>query len=161
MNKLWLIQRAHIGSPLAAETTRLSNAVSFDYMGSAEFEFGALPESLRRIEAQQKKGTALLDLAESMRDGDRPLRLHHGLSAEELSEYIETLRQLRDGPFGTVRLKERSEFAIAERTGTFRRADFWWDLTNDVMFSFHKEFMNRLPYYLSSSFAYMNERKAS
>lgn len=52
VNLPYLIQRASINTPLAAPSARLSQAVNFDYMGSAEFEFGALPRSFRNIEAQ-------------------------------------------------------------------------------------------------------------
>lgn len=43
MRTPYLIQRGKIVKPLAEHDTRLSKAVNLDYMGSSEFEFGALP----------------------------------------------------------------------------------------------------------------------
>jgi hypothetical protein len=39
------------------------------------------------------------------------------------------------------------------------RPDFWWDLTNDVMFGFYKPFMNRVDAYVNASILYMNAAK--
>jgi hypothetical protein len=47
----YLIQRGTILENSGA----LSDAVRLDYMGRAEFEFGAMPGSLRRMETQQDK----------------------------------------------------------------------------------------------------------
>lgn len=41
----YLVQRGKIRHPLVEG--RFSDAVNLDYMGSAEFEWGALPKSLR------------------------------------------------------------------------------------------------------------------
>ena len=165
MNTPWLIQRAKINKPLAPPATKLSDAVRFDYMGSAEFEFGALPESLRRIEKRFESST--ICLIDWLTEDSKPLRVFSPFNDGEYNEYVDFLDRLRSSPLGFVRLKERSEFSLAERSSAFEKGDtsylsnFWWDITNDVMFSFHKEFMNRLPEYLHASFKYMNERKAS
>jgi hypothetical protein len=49
MHTPYLIQRGEIKRPLVEG--RLSEAVNLDYMGSAEFEFGALPKSLRALQS--------------------------------------------------------------------------------------------------------------
>lgn len=160
MRTVWLIQRATINSPLSPPNTRLSNAVRFDYMGSAEFEFGTLPASLRRIQAGFSAST--ICLVDDILEEDRPLRVFSYFDDEQFNEYVSILRDLRTKPFGTVHLKERSEFSLDERTRfSSSRADFWWDIENDVMFSFNKNFMNRLMDYLSASFTYMNERNVA
>jgi hypothetical protein len=59
LRKPYLIQRANIVKPLSpknqAGKVTLSKSVSFDYMGSSEFEFGALPKSLKRLHAATKR----------------------------------------------------------------------------------------------------------
>jgi hypothetical protein len=169
------IQRAKIVSPLAPATERLSKAVQFDYMGSSEFEFGALPKSFRRL--QKNKDAWRVRRVATISDGttDSFLRVFSALSDDEFVEYEAFLYKLRNGSFGSVQLKERSEFSLEERAppapilpvpGRRRRkvvnpyvrvyADFWWDIDTDVMFSFHKIFMNRLSDYVTASLGYMD-----
>ena len=169
----WLIQRCHIQTPLADTTTRLTPAVKLDYMGSAEFEWGALPQSLRRLQANQ--ANAQTRLIKTLTDEDSPLRVYSTLTDAEFIEYTSFLVRLREESFSRgPHLKERSEFSLDERKPyeLLRKsnsakavrardyADLWWDLDNDTMFSFRKEFMNRLPDYLKSSWDYMDAEKA-
>ncbi len=50
---IYLVQRGTINRPLSQYTdVRISEAIDLDYMGSSEFEFGALPKSLRAFEAE-------------------------------------------------------------------------------------------------------------
>jgi hypothetical protein len=183
--KPWLIQRATIRTPLAEENTRISFAVKLDYMGSAEFEFGALPKSLRNLQA--RKDQLKLRLLTTVTQDESPLRIYSSLDDADFIEYTAIIEKLRKSRLGEVRLKERSEFTLEEVELTNKRneadrllyatasskrkkkspygqyvrelADFWWDLNNDTMFSFHKIFMNRLPSYLEGSWEYMDEQK--
>lgn len=157
MQAPYLIQRATIETPLADDSSRLSQAVNFDYMGSAEFEFGALPKSFRRIEAVADDWKCRR--VEEIKEGDKPLRVYSALTDDEFEQYKQHLIAARSGKLHT---KESTYFEHdhAERF-KYARADFWWDIDNDVMFGFHKQFMNRLPHYVASSLAYMNEKKSS
>lgn len=49
MFNLWLIQRGKFKDIKENEITGIDNLISFDYMGSSEFEWGALPKSLKRM----------------------------------------------------------------------------------------------------------------
>lgn len=160
----YLIQRGVINTPLADVNTRLSQAVTLEYMGSAEFEFGALPKSLRAIEAlmllededQQWNGHT----ETGIRDGERALRIYGAFSDDEYDEYVAFLKRLRD-PNERVHLKEVSNFEEGHRERwKHSHTDFWWDLDNHVMFGFDKMFMNRLPSYIAASIRYMNEQQA-
>ncbi len=172
----YLIQRARINNPLAEATERLNNTVRWDYMGAAEFEFGALPESLRRMQAQKEKFSSRV--VHEIRDEDSPLRIFSYLDDENFKIYLEYINKLRNPPANPrerVHLKERTEFSLEEkrfdeqyyanRKGKNayipQRANFWWDITNDVMFSFHKMYMNRLGHHLTASFEYMDNLKKS
>ena len=154
----YLIQRAEIVRPLAEPTERISNAVKLEYMGSAEFEFGALPESLRQIRAVFDKWNrrTVLDIKE----GEAPLRVYSAFTDEEFEEYKQHLLRLRN-PKARVTTKESTYFEEGRKAASkYIRTDFWWDLDNNVMFGFDKEFMNRLQSYLAASFRYMDEQKA-
>jgi len=175
--KMWLIQRAKIRRPLAESNERIGSAVNLDYMGSAEFEFGALPKSLRALQACD----ALIKLRtlNHIKDNqDRSLRVLSFLDDKQFVEYNSLLIDLRADK---VRLKEWSKFAPEDRYETMPdyvktpqqkkvwekqkaerelwKPDFWWDIDNHTMFSFDKEFMARIHDYLASSWAYMDEQK--
>lgn len=150
----YLIQRGEIRRPLANIDVRLSQAVNFEYMGSAEFEFGALPQSFRRIEA--KKDTWRKHLVPEIKSGETSLRVYGSFAEGELEQYTERLLVLRSGKGHT---KESTYFE--EVRPAYAKTDFWWDLDNDVMFGFDKKFMGALPLYVVNSLIYMNEQKAS
>lgn len=163
MKQPWLIQRARIITPLASPSTKLSDSVRLDYMGSSEFEFGALPESLRRF--RRNVDSTYIKIVDSITENEKPLRVLSYLSEDDFKEYSEFLQKLRVSTIGTMRLKERTHFTVEElnRATEVDRLDFlsnfWWDIENDVMFSFHKQYMNRLPDFLAASFAYMDSIK--
>jgi hypothetical protein len=153
MKTPYLIQRCEILKPLAATGDRLSRAVNMDYMGSAEFEFGALPKSFRRMQA----GTLVLRLFEDIKENDVPLRVMSTMNVSDFAEYGKHLMRLRGDD--RMRLKEWSDFNPNLRS-RYGKTDFWWDVENDVMWSFHKPFMNRLEEHLKASFAYMDDAAA-
>lgn len=146
----YLIQRAKIKT--RDTTLVLSRVVDLDYMGAAEFEFGALPKSLRRIEASLDK-TNLLTLKE-IKEGKRPLRVFSYFSPEEVEEYTKYLQEIRENK---RRLKEPVSFSNG--VTAYGDDDFWWDIENDAMFSFDQKFMNNIQVYLKNSLALMNKEK--
>lgn len=161
MQSPYLIQRAKIDSlPPADSDTRLSKAVNFDYMGSSEFEFGALPQSFRRIEANADAWVCRL--VPEITDGDAPLRVWSAFSDEEFPKYVEYLQRLRNPtPKTRVNTKESVRFEADYKHSSPFETNFWWDIDNDVMFGFKKEFMKRVGNYVAASLVYMNEQKQS
>lgn len=155
----YLIQRAQINSPLADETSRLSQAVKFDYMGSSEFEFGALPKSFRRIESHGSNWVCRI--VNEIKEGEIPLRVWSALSDEDFELYKTYLLRLRDyeNHGGPIRTKEGVRFEHDREHDKYFTTNFWWDIDNDVMFGFKKEFMKRVNSYVASSLKYMNENK--
>lgn len=154
MHTPYHIQRGTINHPMPDD--RLSKVVDLDYMGSAEFEFGALPKSLRALQA---KVDAISVTVEPRITGDngQSLRVLHTFSPEEYEAYVVYLLELRAG---TRRTKESTWFDV-EHPKRFKtlRCDFWWDIDNDVMWSFDKAFMKKLPDALVASWKYMDEGK--
>lgn len=149
----YLIQRGEIKRPLVAG--RFSEAVDLDYMGSAEFEFGALPKSLRAL--QSMVDAISMTTEPRILEGDRSLRVLHPFTPEEYEEYLGYLLELRAGK---RRTKETTCFAADYPPMEFSKTDIWWDIGNHVMFSFDKVFMNRLTDHLVASWKYMDEQKA-
>jgi hypothetical protein len=152
----YLVQRAEIQHPLAEASERFSNSVSLDYMGSAEFEFGALPKSLRALQARVDDIKITVDNRITTGENDnRSLRVLHTFTPEEFEEYFVFLQRMRKDD---LRLKERSDFGAVRRD--WNKTDLWWDIENHVMFSFDKMYMKRLPDYLVASWKYMDDEKA-
>jgi len=120
----YLIQRAKFEN--RDYKNGIDSILSFDYMGSSEFEFGALPKSLTRIRENiisyvyfdfvinQKVITVLCK--ESVK--------------QEIDDYLINLSRR------IYRLKEFSAFDdYIKGDGYFKdKFDLWWDIENDLMF---------------------------
>lgn len=151
----YLIQRGTINKPFVED--RLSKAVSLDYMGSAEFEFGTLPESLQTLQSLADKISVTVEPRITGERGES-LRVLHIFGPDEYEEYFVKLMELREG---RIRTKESTYF---EKDHAIRfkhlKCDFWWDLNNHAMWSFDKNFMKRLPDVLAASWKYMEEKNS-
>lgn len=154
MKTPYLIQRCEIKRPIAPASADISKAVDFDYMGSSEFEFGALPKSLRRIEQTGWK----IRLVPEIMQGEIALRVWSSFSDEEFEEYKTYLIRLRNPGSNPIRTKERTKFEEGGKISEFFNTDFWWDIQNDVMFGFDKVFMKRVCDYVDNSLNLMNEK---
>lgn len=167
MKTPYLIQRAEINNARTDEM-RLSQAVDLDYMGSAEFEFGATAKSLRALEkafltrkAEDGDLMCITDVAEittkSRSGNQKPLKVLHCFTDEEFKQYIPFLHKMREGK---LHAKENPRFeATPQWPFTSNSINFWWDIENHVMWSFDHEVMRKLPLYLQNSWKYMNEQK--
>lgn len=153
MKTPYLVQRGEIIRPLASNVT-LSKAVSFDYMGSSEFEWGALPKSLRAL--QSNADNIKLSVDKRITENEKSLRVLHTFSDEEFEEYFKYILRMRKND---IRLKENSRFA-PDSYSKYTVCDVWWDIENHVFWSFDKIFMNRLGDHLVTSWKYMDEQKA-
>jgi hypothetical protein len=144
----YLIQRGMFRDVKLEEIVGIDSLIIFDYMGSAEFEFGALPRSLRRI---------VVNLAEyelvqvnDIVDRDNNVLFVFCLK-DQKEEVIEAIKGLGSRKF---RLKEFSAFdyhvksAIGQRDEDARwwmkRVNFWWDIQHDYMFCFTSDHGERI-----------------
>jgi hypothetical protein len=126
----YLIQR---GTFTNRDGKGIDTILSFDYMGSAEFEFGELPQSLKRIRAHIIDYTYL----------DVPIKdkvITVFCTNEQKSEMKHLLTQLSGNK---IHLKERSDFNTYTNPSEHdldwqkkrpHKTDFWWDIDNDFMF---------------------------
>lgn len=154
----YLIQRAKI-KPNPSHLKKISENIETDYMGSSEFEYGALPRSLRAINADIKLYHTI-QVKEITNEKGQPLIVWSKIPFENLPEYVNHLEQIR---LGKLRLKESTYFnADLAKTSPklVGRTDFWWDLDNDAMFSFDPEIMKVIADSVRVSIAYMDEQKA-
>ena len=122
--KFYLIQRGNFNTDGIGLIGR-SGVVDLDYMGSAEFEFGAIPRSFRRI----------------MHDFDKYIYTPTGIYTKENNELVlfskqktsvEILEALTEFIYNPYHLQEYSELekipnSSIEDTGFDKmRTNFWW-----------------------------------
>lgn len=101
---------------------------SMDYMGAAEFEFGALPKSLRRITSVVDKFEVTKVEKVAAKDGRRLYLLcHRHATAELLKVSVPLLLS------GKARLKEATnlEESLNSPERTYHCCDAWWDIDHD------------------------------
>jgi hypothetical protein len=187
MKKPYLIQRGSFRGPSISNEAVISDAVSLEYMGSAEFEFGALPQSLRKMAENGVKDPSTLTVRElpDIRDRSGRPMLVIGISESNVAQYQDfILPFLGESP---PRIKEDPQFEDmttpldklpsyhplrrdppkghrrgAKKEEYLAKQDkyltkFWWDLTNNAMMSFEADRMAAIPENLAASWSRMNE----
>ena len=130
------------------ETKGIDYNFIMNYMGSAEYEFGALPKSFKRIIKQLNTYTTTkLNLKDFK---DRSLRLYHpeGFNTDE---YLKYLNGIIDH---SVMLKENiklktivtgiNEYNPQRPIDWEYESDIFWDIENDVWFTFDKIKMKQI-----------------
>lgn len=103
----------------------IDSIVHFDYMGSSEFEWGALPESLGKIR----------DLINDYTYLDVPIKdkvITVFCKDSQKSEVKQYLTELSENKW---HLQEYSDFDNYVNPQFMKsRTDFWWDISNHLMF---------------------------
>jgi hypothetical protein len=122
--KTWLIQRGKFEN--REDKSGIDSILSFDYMGSSEFEWGALPKSLGNIRSELNEYTYL----------DVPLKDKVITVFCKDSHKSDVKLYLTELAENKMRLKEFSAFdSYIKNDGYFKdRFDFWWDIENNLMF---------------------------
>lgn len=124
--KPYLIQRAKFNYD--PYRNGIDSILSFDYMGSAEFEFGALPQSLKRI---RNKITNYHQYEFTLNEK----KISVFCDNKDYTEICNIIKNLADNKY---RLKEYCDFQhYIYFTPHMLRSDFWWDIENDYMFWKH------------------------
>lgn len=149
-----LIQRADIRRPLGKfRDVRFFDSVSLHHMGSDIFALG-VNASLRRM--YHMRFAFDLFKAENLyiKKDDRSyaLRLYTRFRGPELERYVNWLLLLRERK---LKLAKPSGFTRDDvPAGSLPHSpDLWWDVVNDVIFSFDKNYMARLAGHMDVSFS--------
>lgn len=142
MERTWLVQRlqAPLGGKMAAGWNDfatmggfnkkagelLAQVYNFDYMGSSEFEFGAIPKSFQRIANYSRKGDAVVGAVSLT----RPV---HYVCDRTMQKGVESIiQQLAQNK---LRLQEPTFFERALAGDEFAvKYKGWLELNNDFMF---------------------------
>jgi hypothetical protein len=153
--KPWLIQRINYKAPEKGSSTTLFGLLKCDYMGAAEFEFGAPKRSIMRVcsTIDTRQIFTFKDLLDY--NGDSLVILAR--TEEEATTYSEWIRKMCSEEYG-VRLKEITylydhmphEVPFKEDPIKYRdilnrhksareHHNFWWDIEFDMFFCFGKK----------------------
>lgn len=124
----WLIQRCFIKD--VEDPRGIDVLFNYDYMGSAEFEFGAVWESLKRIctDLDQFEAQRCVIARQKIRsqDGKALLLFCKNEVRDEILQFLEA--DIR----GEANLLERTRLASRLRDADRDRyPDAWWDISND------------------------------
>lgn len=124
--KPYLIQRAKFTN--SPDQKDIDSILDFDYMGSAEFEFGALPQSLKRI----RENIANYCISTFEINSKKISVFYDNKLIKNVKELSEIINGLADNKF---LLKEYCDFQhYIYFTPHMLKSDFWWDIKNDFMF---------------------------
>lgn len=137
----WLIQRGKLKTNKPSEITGLDSLVSYDYMGSAEFELGALFRALGEL-------FQIVDQLAITETGIKRESDNKGLFIISLPGVVNDAKSFIDSQIKDsykIRLKERSELKDAivgdDTFGKrqFSETNFWWDIDNNWIAVIGKE----------------------
>ena len=130
----YLIQRGKFKDAALDQITGPDSILRWDYMGSSEFEWGALPQSLRRMDARHAD-YAVHETPHVSHDGQRV----YLLCAGDPTRALAALAVVADGEARfkeTPYLKERlsgKDWAGRPAGDYITDVGFWWDIGNDWM----------------------------
>lgn len=129
----------------------LDQLYQMDYMGSSEFEFGALPKSLKVFTNNFEDLEVEQSSIKNFEDSNLYLLGQKHIVSEYKDRYIEDLIN------GKLILKERTniDFALKGKVKSewnskvvefvpMRHPSAWWDIKNHVMFMFKQSAIYRL-----------------
>ena len=151
MRSMYIIQRCEYkGKDKTVGTSIVSDFYPQDYMGSAEFEFGAKPSSLRKMYEEAKS----YDIFKIFLLGQTVWVWGNPTNAEDIT------KQLGDYITDKKRLKEYislPEILKGEKK-SYQRDDFWWDLENHFVFSLDEKAVRDFQLCLVNSIIHMDKK---
>lgn len=149
----WLIQRWKVKGGWKP-SLKVSEYLKQDYMGSSEFEFGAIPKTLREFHA--RLGKLVYTKLEVNGHAVHLLSL-----PEQVEPYKAFLATMSKDKY-EVRLKERIRLAHIlsnDKDKTYMDDDFWWDLDNVIAIALDKGPLMNFKDALVNSVKFMDEEK--
>lgn len=141
--KFYLVQRLESRRPVLDASRGFDAYFTLDYMGSAEFEWGAVPKALKSM---RRKPASIESVTVDFPAGARTV---HFVGPRGVSENAEPMAEWARGEGGRRYPffgKEWTHFdhAVAGEAYPYSRADAWWDLQNDVAWSLDKHVATQL-----------------
>ncbi len=155
----WLVQRCK--AEKFSPTLRTGEYLKLDYMGSSEFEWGAIPQFQRDM-LEKLSSLVISSITHS------GMTLFYASTKDQVEQYGNILKDLIDGKF---RMKERSGikeketlYVGAKRTAMYDQphapysTDVWLDLTNGLFFARTEEAVKNLFTTIPNAVRYMDQQ---
>jgi len=129
MEKPYCIQRAKFDNN-RPDKKGIDKLLQFDYMGSAEFEFGALPASLKRVRANLNDYIMFQYSFKKF-----PSKCVTVYCKKEQYDFVgEILEELSEGKLRLKGYCDLQGFVNPKKEFAHNRNDFWWDIDQDWFF---------------------------
>lgn len=146
VRQYWLVQRLE-SVPYANKERGFDGFFRLDYMGSAEYEFGAAGDSLRNMRSKSGVGVFKRSVKATIEGQDVVRDVYFVAAAAEVDEASDALSAWLNAPrYG--RSKEQSyfddNFAGLAQDDYKARIDAWWSFSNDVMFALESDVADKL-----------------
>lgn len=138
------LKRKNVNGPLSEY--RFGEVFDLDYMGSAEFEFGAFPEFLRRM------NKSLLGKFSATINGTKVFGVYDMSSFDSEAEVVATLQGIADRK---IHLKEYSDFPP---TATYTKTSAWAAIDSGIFWSI-ENISDGVKTLFANSVAYMDSRE--
>ena len=149
MKNIYLVQTGTMKEISTEDVTGIDCQVSYNYMGSAEFEFGALNKSLKRILLKiEDYFITPISAQEIKTPNGQPIRIICGKNC--LADIIDFIKREVSGK-DVRRTKERTDiyeiFNVLQKPRksythwrtSISKTNFWWDVENDWMMIYNKK----------------------
>lgn len=130
MAKFWLIQRGTFKENGQA-LTGPKGVVRLDYMGSAEFEFGAIPKAYRRLMYHFSEYDIFPTEIYTPENGSLVLFCREKYA----SDVIHGIQDFIKTPYSLKEFSELEKLPTAKSSDIsidYRRSNFWWCIDNNV-----------------------------
>jgi hypothetical protein len=148
MERSWLIQRLMEPRQVSLAITSVSrkardildSIITFDYMGSSEFEFGTVPKALQKIGEYSSKKEGI--------QGELELKKPvYYICSKEQENYVKDLikKIAEEGDYGKLHFLEPTRFKEAlEGEKYYNNLKGWFELDNGFMFFIDKEMSKKM-----------------
>lgn len=149
-----MLQRAIIRRPLGKyHEARFFDSVTLEHMGGSTLS-DVVPASLKRMYHTRFAYDVFKAENLFIKKDNRTyaLRLYTRMRGTELEQYVDWLISIREG---SMKMRRPSGFTRQDfQDGELPTApDLWWDVENDVIFSFDKNYMSRVSMHLEVSYS--------
>lgn len=137
MYNLWLIQRGLFRKEIPEEITGVDSIINWAYMGSAEFEFGELPKSLKRIIIAGYGQYEFVEIKNIKDKEGNTARVY--CKSSEIEDAKFAVKHLSKNDYGYKECANMASYIKNGYDGKYMTADFWWDIKNDFFVLFGDE----------------------
>lgn len=120
-----LIQRAKFADN--PSKTGIDKILQFDYMGASEYEFGALPKSLKRMRANSEDYSYLETIIKGV-------QITVYIQSDLIEFATDFLNKLAENKVRTKCSTWFKDSLQPNKEDDYLNADFWWAIDSDFMF---------------------------